>query len=96
MRKISLVWAMTLASVAFVSSCSNSSSADQPAAASTEEEATTPADSTSTQAGQQMAYICPMKCEGSASMEPGKCPVCSMNLEKNPDFHASADSTTAQ
>jgi hypothetical protein len=40
----------------------------------------------------QMAYVCPMKCEGSASMSPGKCPVCKMNLEKNPN-HTAPDST---
>lgn len=47
------------------------------------------------------AYICPMKCEGSASDQPGKCPVCGMDLEKNPDYtgtytapvSASADTT---
>lgn len=47
------------------------------------------------------AYICPMKCEGSASDQPGKCPVCDMDLEKNPDYtgtysapvSASADTT---
>jgi hypothetical protein len=33
----------------------------------------------------QMAYICPMKCEGSASDKPGKCPVCGMDLVKNTD-----------
>jgi hypothetical protein len=42
-------------------------------------------------------YICPMKCEGSASNQPGKCPVCEMELEKNPDYSApvaaSADTT---
>ncbi|WP_394342818.1 heavy metal-binding domain-containing protein [Rufibacter immobilis] len=27
-------------------------------------------------------------------MQPGKCPVCGMDLEKNPKFQASADSTT--
>ncbi len=26
------------------------------------------------------SYICPMKCEGSASDKPGKCPVCKMDL----------------
>jgi len=30
----------------------------------------------------QVAYICPMKCEGSESNEPGKCPVCKMDLVK--------------
>jgi uncharacterized protein (DUF305 family) len=29
------------------------------------------------------AYICPMKCEGSASDKPGKCPTCGMDLVKN-------------
>ena len=27
-------------------------------------------------------YACPMNCEGSESAEPGKCPVCEMDLEK--------------
>ena len=30
------------------------------------------------------AYVCPMACEGSASAQPGKCPVCGMALEPNP------------
>lgn len=30
------------------------------------------------------AYICPMNCEGSASDQPSKCPVCKMDLEPNP------------
>ena len=42
-------------------------------------------------------YICPMKCEGSASNQPGKCSVCGMELKKNPDYVApvstSADTT---
>ncbi|KAA9340064.1 heavy metal-binding domain-containing protein [Adhaeribacter soli] len=45
------------------------------------------------------AYICPMYCENSASDQPGKCPVCEMDLEKNPDYvapaSASADTTGA-
>ena len=36
------------------------------------------------------AYICPMGCEGSASNEPGKCPVCDMALERNPDYKPAA------
>ena len=47
------------------------------------------------------AYLCPMHCEGSASDQPGKCPVCDMELKKNPDYvgeytapvSASADTT---
>jgi hypothetical protein len=31
------------------------------------------------------AYICPMNCENSGSAEPGKCKMCGMNLEKNPN-----------
>ena len=40
-------------------------------------------------------FICPMKCEGSASDSVGKCPVCAMDLEKNPDYApvAPADAT---
>ena len=30
-----------------------------------------------------MAYICPMKCEGSGSDKPGKCKVCGMDLVEN-------------
>ena len=46
---------------------------------------TTPADSTSTALPVvTAAYICPMGCEGSASDQPGKCPVCKMDLEPNP------------
>ncbi|GGK88851.1 hypothetical protein GCM10011405_40690 [Rufibacter glacialis] len=87
--------AMALASMAFISSCNSSPSAEQPATNAHATQHGTAADSTATQAG-QMAYICPMQCEGSASMEPGKCPVCKMDLEKNPAFQASADSTATR
>ncbi|KAA3440495.1 heavy metal-binding domain-containing protein [Rufibacter hautae] len=90
MRKTFLAWALLLGTLASVSSC-NSSPKTEDSAATTAQQGTT-ADSTAAQ-GQQLAYICPMKCEGSASMEPGKCPVCKMDLEKNPAFQASADST---
>jgi hypothetical protein len=39
------------------------------------------------------AYRCPMGCKGSASDKPGKCPVCLMELERNPDYKSAA--TTA-
>lgn len=29
-----------------------------------------------------IVYECPMKCEGSKSDKPGKCPVCKMDLEQ--------------
>jgi hypothetical protein len=32
------------------------------------------------------AYICPMDCENSASMEPGTCAVCGMDLVANPNY----------
>lgn len=41
------------------------------------------------------AYICPMNCEGSPSMEPGNCPVCGMALVENPDYAASGETTEA-
>ncbi|WP_146900226.1 heavy metal-binding domain-containing protein [Adhaeribacter aerolatus] len=44
----------------------------------------------------QMAYICPMECEGSASHEPGKCPVCAMDLVKNPNYKGATADSTAQ
>ncbi|GGF02048.1 hypothetical protein GCM10011383_11190 [Hymenobacter cavernae] len=37
-----------------------------------------------------MAYRCPMGCEGSASNKPGKCPVCEMELERNPGYKPAA------
>ncbi len=44
----------------------------------------------------QLAYICPMECEGSASNEPGKCPVCAMDLVKNPHYKGTATDSAAQ
>lgn len=44
----------------------------------------------------QLAYICPMACEGSASHTPGKCPVCGMDLQKNPDHQPAAADSAAQ
>ena len=36
------------------------------------------------------AYICPMNCVDSGSMEPGVCKVCGMDLVKNPDYKSDA------
>lgn len=44
----------------------------------------------------QMAYICPMECEGSASNTPGKCPVCAMDLVKNPHYTGAIPDSAAQ
>ncbi|RNI23678.1 heavy metal-binding domain-containing protein [Rufibacter latericius] len=93
MRKIFLAWAILLGSLASVSSCNSSSTTEQPAGTTAQQGAAT--DSTAT-ATKQMAYICPMECEGSASMDPGKCPVCGMDLQKNPAFAATSDSTAVQ
>ena len=39
------------------------------------------------------AYICPMNCENSASMDPGQCKVCGMDLVKNPNYAGATDTT---
>ncbi len=52
-------------------------------AAPTDNTATAAPADTTRAAAQNAAYICPMKCEGSASDQPGKCPVCGMDLVKN-------------
>ena len=52
----------------------------QPTMGTTTQATTAPADSLAVPVT-VAAYICPMKCEGSASDKPGKCPVCEMTLE---------------
>lgn len=83
-RKMKLAFVgMMLTAVAALTSCESKPSADtaekQPTAAA---EATTPVVAT--------AYRCPMRCEGSESNKPGKCPVCGMDLERNPDYKPTA------
>lgn len=41
------------------------------------------------------AYICPMNCEGSASMEAGNCVKCGMALVENPDYVPAEGSATS-
>ncbi|AMM50830.1 hypothetical protein TH61_06060 [Rufibacter sp. DG15C] len=88
MRRSFLAWALAIAMVS-VSACDTTATKEEKT--STEATSTTkaevPADSTATTTT-QMAYICPMECKGSASMEPGKCPVCKMDLTKNPAYTA--------
>ncbi|MGV3505049.1 MAG: heavy metal-binding domain-containing protein [Adhaeribacter sp.] len=67
---------------------------EKPAQQEQQTEATTPAAPAA--ASQQLAYVCPMACEGSASDKPGKCPVCAMDLMKNPEFQPAADSAAPQ
>ncbi|MBC3539409.1 heavy metal-binding domain-containing protein [Rufibacter sediminis] len=87
MRKTFLAGAILLSTLGTVSSCNNSSTTEQPGTSATADTAASK---------EQMAYICPMECEGSASMEPGTCPVCKMDLEKNPAYAAVTDSAAVQ
>ncbi|MDQ3291230.1 MAG: hypothetical protein M3Q05_08070 [Bacteroidota bacterium] len=90
MKFKNIAFAVLVASSSFLGACNNTTSEKNSVTETTEASATP--DSASTV---QLAYICPMKCEGSASNTPGKCPVCTMDLVKNPDFKGSivADST---
>lgn len=56
------------------SSCESKQPAAVAAPASTEKQAATPT--------AEARYVCPMNCAGSESTQPGKCPVCKMDLEK--------------
>ena len=74
MKKLFLIFSLSVI-VAF-SACNNKTGEHHHAG-----EATHQHDSTSMEgATTATAYICPMKCEGSASDKPGKCPVCKMDL----------------
>ncbi|PSR55209.1 hypothetical protein AHMF7605_17695 [Adhaeribacter arboris] len=90
MKLKNIALAVFLVGSSFLGACNNTGS-EKSSATEAAETSTVP-DSASTA---QFAYICPMKCEGSASNTPGKCPVCTMDLVKNPDFKGTtlADST---
>ncbi|WBA41048.1 heavy metal-binding domain-containing protein [Hymenobacter canadensis] len=75
MRSLSIT--LFAAAALLMASC-NSQPATEAGAAS--QATTAPADSLAVPTA-AAAYICPMKCEGSASDKPGKCPVCEMALE---------------
>lgn len=75
MRSLSL---SLFAAVALLTASCNSQPATTEAAAT--EATAAPADSLAVPTA-AAAYICPMKCEGSVSDKPGKCPVCEMALE---------------
>lgn len=80
-----LLFSLATAGTLLLSGC------DRKAETTTTTTATEPAATTATVtssdstrvATQAAAYICPMKCEGSASDKPGKCPTCGMDLVKN-------------
>ena len=86
---------MALASVMMFGACGSKTE--------TTEAPATDAAATETPADQPMAvntthaFVCPMNCENSASMEAGQCPVCGMDLTANPNYNAPAegDSTAA-
>jgi hypothetical protein len=40
-------------------------------------------------------YVCPMNCEGSGSDQPGKCPVCGMDLVLNRNYQESGTADSA-
>jgi len=57
---------------------------------------TTAEGAATTDSTQLLAYVCPMRCEGSGSNQPGKCKVCDMDLIKNPDHKTRPDSAVHQ
>jgi hypothetical protein len=79
-----------LLTLGFGAGCSSNTTEKQPDEAAME---TPAAGSHATET--QLAYICPMECEGSASHDPGKCPVCGMDLVKNPNYKAPGQDSTA-
>jgi Heavy metal binding domain len=83
MKKIFLIPALVISLAG--AGCQGTPAQEEKNTQTATEQAATPADSA------QMAYVCPMGCEGSASDKPGKCPVCGMDLVKNTN-HAAADS----
>ena len=93
LKKFAIIFA--LAGGSFLSACNNNASekaetATEATSTDTEAEKATGATETA-----QLAYMCPMQCEGSASHTPGKCPVCSMDLVKNPNFKGTAVADSA-
>ena len=63
-----------LCAAALLSSCESKQPAATTAPATTQSQAAAPA--------AEARYECPMNCAGSQSTQPGKCPVCKMDLEK--------------
>lgn len=79
-------------STGLFSACNTNTTSDKAETTTETADTSTATDSAATE---QLAYICPMKCEGSASNKPGKCPVCTMELVKNPDYKGSAATDSA-
>jgi hypothetical protein len=84
-----LIGFLLLISIMAMPGCSGNTTATEQITEGVEGENAMVTDST-----QQLAYVCPMRCEGSGSNEPGKCKVCDMDLVKNPDHKAAHDSVS--
>lgn len=87
MKKLLFVLGLFL-NVAFLAGCESKTTEQK------EETTTTTEAPGTTNTAEELAYICPMKCEGSASQEPGKCKVCGMDLVKNPGHIETATDST--
>jgi hypothetical protein len=86
MKKMNLL-ALVISAAALMSSCGSGEQKEAATEATTEQVAI----------NTTHAYVCPMNCENSASMEAGMCKVCGMELVKNPNYQgATADSTAAE
>lgn len=77
---------MLILAAGLLSSCGNKDRSE------TTTETTTNHPSTTTNTSH--AYICPMDCENSASNVAGVCPVCGMDLVKNPNYVAATTTDT--
>ncbi len=90
MKNLLLIIAL-LVSITFMPACSSNTTEQNT-------ETTTSENAAATDSTQQLAYVCPMRCEGSGSDQPGKCKVCDMDLVKNPDHknHATTSDSTSQ
>jgi len=85
-----LIWAAVSATAISISACGGSESKEKESSATEMTEAQVAVNTTN-------KYVCPMNCEGSGSDEPGKCPVCGMDLVENPNYagtEVSAKDTT--
>ncbi len=83
MKKMNWI-AVVIVTAGLMSSCGSSEQKDAAAEGTTEQAAVI---------NTTHAYVCPMNCENSASMEPGLCPVCKMELVANPNYQGVAATT---
>ncbi|HEX5002995.1 MAG TPA: heavy metal-binding domain-containing protein [Bacteroidia bacterium] len=86
------IWAAVSAAALSMSACGGSENKEKDASATEMTEAQVAVNTTD-------KYVCPMNCEGSGSNQPGKCPVCGMDLVENPNYTgtevAATDTTSA-